>query len=60
MTNFFGLDNLCSYIIAFIHDVMICIPLESVSDYIYIYLLYNKFTEASHHDTLNIAQGRWM
>ena len=26
-------------------------------DYIYIY---NKFTEASHHNTLNITQNRWM
>ena len=27
--------------------------------YIYIYI-YNKFTEASHHNTLNITQNRWM
>ena len=27
--------------------------------YVYIYI-YNKFTEASHHNTLNIAQSRWM
>ena len=26
---------------------------------IYIYI-YNKFTEVSHHNTLNIAQSRWM
>ena len=33
--------------------------------YIYVYMyiytyIYNKFTEASHHNTLNIAQSRWM
>ena len=29
------------------------------SPYIYIYI-YIKFTEASHHNTLNITQNRWM
>ena len=28
-----------------------------ISIYIYIY---NKFTEASHHNTLNITHNRWM
>ena len=27
--------------------------------YAYIYI-YNKFTEASHHNTLHITQNRWM
>ena len=27
--------------------------------YIYIYV-YIKFTEASHHNTLNMTQNRWM
>ena len=27
--------------------------------YIYIYI-YIKFTEASHHNTLNMTQNRWM
>ena len=26
---------------------------------VFIYI-YSKFTEASHHNTLNIAQSRWM
>ena len=26
----------------------------------YIYITYIKFTEASHHNTLNITQNRWM
>ena len=30
-----------------------------ICTYIHIYI-YNKFTEASHHNTLNIAQSRWM
>ena len=32
-----------------------------VSLYIYIYIyIYIKFTEASHHNTLNMTQNRWM
>ena len=26
----------------------------------YIYNIYIKFTEASHHNTLNMTQNRWM
>ena len=26
---------------------------------LYVYM-YDKFTEASHHNTLNIAQSRWV
>ena len=29
--------------------------------YVYIYIyIYNKFTEASHHNTLNITKNRWI
>ena len=30
---------------------------ERIKHYIYVYI---KFTEASHHNTLNITQNRWM
>ena len=32
---------------------------ERIKHYIYTYI-YIKLTEASHHNTLNIAQSRWM
>ena len=33
---------------------------EKLPCYVYIYIYNNKFTEASHHNTLNITQNRWM
>ena len=44
-------DGNTLYIHIYIY-VYICI-------YVYIYI-YIKFTEASHHNTLNITQNRWM
>ena len=36
-----------------------CTTSNDFESYIYIYI-YIKFTEASHHNTLNMTQNRWM
>ena len=42
-----------------------CTTSNDFESYIHMYIciyvyIYNKFTEASHHNTLNIAQSSWM
>ena len=38
---------------------MIYYPIDYLYIYIYIYI-YIKFTEALHHNTLNMTQNRWI
>ena len=47
------------YIYIYIHIYIYIYTYIYIHIYIYIYV-YIKFTEASHHNTLNITQNRWM